>query len=253
MKNLSITEHNWTPEEILLLEKYVATNSDQLIADLYKNILVGYIRFGKPNEFFNGLSKMVDRTKAQCKSKFNSMESQLYIKLLRVPCLDFCLLVNIRQQKINKKYPSNEPQSQKEIDVFSKKGESGSVDELLYEKKWVDDDDKKKSSATENGFFYKMSDDEIKQRRLKIMQLYLARKLEFSFRNEGWNRKLIQAEEEFITKLVKKTIEESMYNSCKINKKLSLDVKNSESDNHENNSAQNQNQEYFICEKVFAS
>lgn len=175
----------WTVNEIANLEKYVAKNSNELISNLYKNILVGYIRFAKPYGFFTGLSRILKRSRAQCKAKFYEMEDELYIKILQVPFDDLCLFMNIRQQKLDRKNNENHLQSRKDFDILSKKGESGSLIKESNQSQKSEIYRQSLMSDVEEGEFYQMRNEQIKQRRLKIMNQYLNKELDFTFRNKG--------------------------------------------------------------------
>lgn len=247
MKSKQNLKKKWTTKDIVILEKYVATNSLQLVSNFYKNILVGYIRFGKPYEFFTKLSQKLGKSKAQCKTKFYKMENELYVEVLTVAPLDFCLFVNIRRQNRKKIHNKINFQNKKGADNFSKKGESGSLIEFLNKKQKASK--LKQSTPTKEGLFYQMSDEEIKHRRLKMMQLYLEKKLDFPFRNAGETEFLTTAEKNYVNKLVKKTIQENSHNLSHDKIIESQNGGKSECEDGQNKSDSCQRREYLIPEK----
>ena len=155
------TKKRWTVNELEILEKYVATHAQQLIGSLYKNILVGHIRFPKPYGFFTRLSSALQRSRAQCKAKFCQMEAELYIEVLSVSSPDFCLFAGIRQQKLDAESHRDRSQSQGGIDILSRKGENGSLPELSDENRQPRADENDPQSAIQQGTLRRMSHEDI--------------------------------------------------------------------------------------------
>lgn len=182
---MSKAPKKWTAMNTVHLEKYIATHSAELISTLYKNILVGYVRFSKPYGFFTGLSKLLKKSLSQCKKKFRELESELYLEVLGVAPLDFCLMENIRRQKIDKSRPQIPVNSHEEIDILSRKVKSGSVEAAWDAKEDTPEGGALSMELVENGHFQPMSPEEIKQRRLKLMQLFLENKLSLIIKNKG--------------------------------------------------------------------
>ena len=179
------SKKKWTDSEIAHLEKYVATHSDKLTGNLYKNILVGYIRFTKPYGFFTGLSRLLKRSRAQCQAKFYQLEAELYVELLLISCADFCLFANIRQRKYENRDFGNYVHSQEDIDILSKKDESLLLVETPSKSQKSKEEGGGPQSGMEEEMLRRMSDDEIKQRRRKVMQRYLDRTIKLTFKNKG--------------------------------------------------------------------
>lgn len=175
----------WSSKEILILEKYVVSNSEKLTSNLYKNIVVGHLRYAKPYGFFTEMSKLLDRSPSQCKSKFYELERELYIELLLISSVDYCLFLNIRQENIEKNNPNILYKSENEIDILSKKGNSGSVNGKSNESDNFSEKKQNGPSQIENGVFYQMTEEETKKKRLKIMHQFLNQKIKLHFKNKG--------------------------------------------------------------------
>lgn len=80
---------NWTEKEVANLKKYIKENSQQLKSQLLMNILMVSMHFSKQKGFYKTLSSIVGRTLPKCKSKFQKMEKDLYLKTLKISELDY--------------------------------------------------------------------------------------------------------------------------------------------------------------------
>lgn len=175
----------WSCKDISILEKHVISNAEKLISNFYKNIIVGYIRFPKPYGFFTNLSKLVNKSVTQCKSKINEMEKELYLELLSISFIDYCLFLNIRQQKLGKNNKANKFKSKDEPDILSKKNESGSLIKNSEGSQKFSPKKLSRQSLIKKRVFLQMYEEDIKQKRHKIMQRFLKNELKIHFKNKG--------------------------------------------------------------------
>jgi hypothetical protein len=107
-----------TSKDRNVVEKYVMQNKDNLISNMYMNILVGYKRFAKPYGFFKKLSEQLRKPAAKSKQMYLQMEQDLFVNVLGVPKEHYDLYVRILKMKsphgsnevreINMVYTANE-------------------------------------------------------------------------------------------------------------------------------------------------
>ena len=74
----------WKPYEEQLLRKFLLSHKDSLLMNMYKNIMLGELRFRRETKLFHEMSKSVGRTSLQCKSKMQKFERHAYVVFLEV-------------------------------------------------------------------------------------------------------------------------------------------------------------------------
>ena len=92
----------WTKKEVGLLENYAISQAEHLVFKFYENIISGSMEYRKNKGFFRELSKIIGKSSAQCKSKFQKIEEQIYLDLLHIPEDHYDLYLYIRNE--NKLY-----------------------------------------------------------------------------------------------------------------------------------------------------
>lgn len=97
------TRKSWTKEEIEIFNSYIKENQSILIKLIYQNIFKGEIIFKKENGFFKNLSKLLERSSIQCKSKFQKSERDIYTNVLEVPQSHYELYSNLPKRGTNNK------------------------------------------------------------------------------------------------------------------------------------------------------
>lgn len=179
---------NWTAKDVAHLEKYVFSKAHKLVPNLYKNILVGYVRFAKPYGFFSDLGKLLAKSASQVKAKFHEMEQELYVEVLSVELKDFAVFVNIRRQ-MEKMQKQLEPQfSRDPIDILSRKSDGMSVDRLIGSVRHLWENSHSMQYLVEDKVNSQINKQEIQRQRLRIMHLFLQGKLGFEIKNKGKRR-----------------------------------------------------------------
>jgi hypothetical protein len=74
----------WKPFEEDLLRDFLLSHKQNLILNMYKNILAGELRFRRETKLFHEMSKVVGRTSLQCKSKMQKFEKHAYTMFLGI-------------------------------------------------------------------------------------------------------------------------------------------------------------------------
>ena len=90
----------WNDKDIMSVKNYTLSNREVLLSNMYINIIVGFVKFRKPRTFFKDLGLLLDRPSYLCKSKFQKIERELVVNLLKVPQELYNLYLYIRKSKI---------------------------------------------------------------------------------------------------------------------------------------------------------
>lgn len=89
----------WNKTNTQNLIKFIQANELILVENFYNNIKKGVHVFRKPFGFFIQMSKFVNKSPQQCKSKFQKLEKKIYIKFLDIPQIHYNLYLLLRKQK----------------------------------------------------------------------------------------------------------------------------------------------------------
>ena len=93
------SRRRWTDKEIENLKNYSIQKKDELLSNLYRNIIAGIIRFRKTPRFFKEMSLLVGRSSEQCKSKFQKLEEEIYLSALEIPEHHYRVFTWLRSRK----------------------------------------------------------------------------------------------------------------------------------------------------------
>lgn len=93
----------WSPADLAALRKYVLSQSRVLLANFYLNVKDGSVLRRKPSRFFIKMANYLQMTPAQCKSKFQKFEREIYTNFLGLPHQAYRVLQHIRRKKASKK------------------------------------------------------------------------------------------------------------------------------------------------------
>ena len=184
-----------------LLIDYISQEKQILTSNLYLNIMAGFYRYPKPYGFFTKLGHSIKKTPSQGRQIFAKMERELYLKTLQIPKMDYRLFLNLCGYRNSQKSESD----QNEIRSKRQNKESPVVsNEMnnLKEKENLKDFTKRDL----------MNEPNIRKERLRIMNSFLAKKIQVKFQNEGRKNHLHNQTDQkrFIIGIVKKIISESM-------------------------------------------
>ena len=97
----------WVQEEEERLKQFCLMKKQSLLLSLYKNILVGCLRFRKEAKLFLEMSEFVGKTPEQCKSKMQKFEKKVYCKFLQTPEEHFQVFEWLRNKKSKKRETKN--------------------------------------------------------------------------------------------------------------------------------------------------
>jgi vacuolar-type H+-ATPase subunit F/Vma7 len=218
MKKLKSKKNKWSAKKLLILENYVVLNKKTLVSNLYKNILVGYIRFPKPYGFFKKISKELKISSSKCMSKFYKFEKEFYLNLLGISSKLYCLFFSIRHHNKLDKLKRNLKKPNKHLNKIFSKNQSNLLEESKVENKSIlNSIDPMNNNDEKCELFYIMNKQSIKSERLLVMHDFIAKKFKIEIKNKGESELILKIisndvdEYEYITKLVKKTIEEDMF------------------------------------------
>lgn len=78
-------KRKWTKAQTQILRQYVTNHKVHLRSKFYQNIAAGRIRYRKAKGFFVNMGVKVGKSFEKCKSKFQKMESEIYLELLDIP------------------------------------------------------------------------------------------------------------------------------------------------------------------------
>lgn len=96
MQNQSKRKQQWTQKQIQILKQYVIQQRSHLRSKFYQNIAAGTMRFRKTKGFFIQMGVRVGKSSEKCKSKFQKMESEIYLEHLDIPERHFELYKYLR-------------------------------------------------------------------------------------------------------------------------------------------------------------
>ena len=130
----------WSKEELNKIKNYSLLNQEDLVYNLYTNIVIGYMRFRKPRRFFVNLGQILKRSSSICKSKFQKLEKEIYTGTLRIPNHHyevFCWIRNLTKERVNYKF--NEIKEKIKDEITSQKSKSDSYNyPLIFRKEQIE-------------------------------------------------------------------------------------------------------------------
>lgn len=89
----------WSKTDLKKLAEFIQQNASTLISNFYQNIKSGYVKLRKPSGFFIEMGKSLKLTSAQCKSKFQKFEKEIYTAYIGFPEVFYDVLESIRKTK----------------------------------------------------------------------------------------------------------------------------------------------------------
>ena len=89
----------WSKTDLKKLAEFIQQNASTLISNFYQNIKSGYVKLRKPSGFFIEMGKSLKLTSAQCKSKFQKFEKEIYTAYIGFPEVFYDVLKSIRKTK----------------------------------------------------------------------------------------------------------------------------------------------------------
>lgn len=90
-------KQTWTAKQTEILKEYILKHAQHLKFKFYENIIAGSMKFRKFKGFFIDLGRQLGKSSVKCKSKFQKMESTIYLDLLELPESHFELYLYIRK------------------------------------------------------------------------------------------------------------------------------------------------------------
>ena len=101
---LKKSSKTWTNEEIIKIENYTRMKSSLIISNVYINIILGYVKFRKPKDFFISLADIIGRSSKLCKSKFQKIEDDLFKNVLMFDTDTYKLFYHLKNKKPKRVY-----------------------------------------------------------------------------------------------------------------------------------------------------
>ena len=89
----------WKTYEEELLRDFLIGHKDNLVINMYKNILIGELRFRRETKLFHEMSKAVGRTSLQCKSKMQKFERHAYTVFLGIKTSHYDVFEWLRKRR----------------------------------------------------------------------------------------------------------------------------------------------------------
>lgn len=96
---MQIKKKIWTAQDLTNLNKFIISQHQSLIKNFYMNIIENKLKHRKAFQFFNMMSRYVERTITECKSKFQKHERIIYKDYLEIPEEHFELFLFLRKKK----------------------------------------------------------------------------------------------------------------------------------------------------------
>lgn len=87
----------WTPKQIECLKNYAQKNKAHIASKFYQNIIKGRMQFRKAKGFFIRLGQQLGKSPAKCKSKFQKIEREIYLEVLKIPASHYKIYSYIRK------------------------------------------------------------------------------------------------------------------------------------------------------------
>lgn len=106
---------HWTSDELSKMGSFVESESRELFSNMYSNIAVGFMCFRKKRSFFKDMGQILGRPSQLCKSKFQKLEENFYLNLLKVPSSVYELFVELRKYSSKSVMPSFLKNSELEV------------------------------------------------------------------------------------------------------------------------------------------
>ena len=89
----------WKKYEEELLRDFLVNHKKNLVINMYKNILIGELRFRRETKLFHEMSKAVGRTSLQCKSKMQKFERHAYTVFLGIKTSHYDVFEWLRKRR----------------------------------------------------------------------------------------------------------------------------------------------------------